>query len=701
MTELTAEAVVDRIVPRTPRLSPDGRWVAFVSGAIGRTGKHPVSGLWLAPADGSAPPRELAPSDAEDHEPRWAPDSGSVFFLSDRDERGTAQLYRVGLDGGAPERLTDWTAGVHAHVWLPGRAGVVAEAKSDRSADSGGGANGPGVVAAQDEIGRSADPEVGANGSGEAQSRIPVPDPGVVVFVAPDRDFQPADPRVRVVTASGTRTGEPGRTWDTVARPDRLWLLDPRTRAVSALGNFGQRHVVEVAARPDGGALAVFTWSVADRDPGLFEPGLHLVDPGTGAVRDLGTPALEASSLTWWRGETGWHLAYLGLTPPGLVGGRAVFEVGETSGEHRNLTAGLTVCPDELVPAGDGPPLALFAEGLDTTVRRLEPATRTFAELTRAPGSLKSLSAGGGKIAVVASTATEPDAVHAGSPAGPLARLTESPLPGIRWGTRERLSYRAEDGLELDGLLILPPGKTREDGPFPLVTLVHGGPDDRYADRFHLNWYPSGQWLATAGFAVFLPNPRGGWGHGHAFAVSVAGAVGGAEFTDILTGIDRLVDDGVADPRRLGIGGGSHGGFMAAWAVTQTDRFAAALVSAGVIDWRVLAATGDLTRFDAALGGPDGSTSPITHAHHIRTPVLILHGEEDTNVPLSQADLLHHALRDRGVEHEYVVYPREGHSFRERGHQIDVLRRAREWFSRWLAPERLPSVRIGQEARPV
>jgi dipeptidyl aminopeptidase/acylaminoacyl peptidase len=669
--ELTAEAVVDRIVPRTPRLSPDGRWVAFVSGPVGRVGKHPVSGLWLAPADGSAPPRELAPSDAEDHEPRWAPDSGSVFFLSDRGDRGTAQLYRVGLEGGEPERLTNWSAGVHTHVGLPGRAGVVAEGAGDRAADSGVGAS------------------------------VPSSDRGPVVFVAPDPDHRPADPRVRVVTAGGSRAGEPGRTWDTVARPDRLWLLDPRTRAVRALGDFGERHVVEVAARPDGGALAVLTWSVADRDPGLFEPRLHLVDPGTGAVRDLGAPALDASSLTWWLDETGWQLAYVGRTPPELFGGRAVFEVDEPGGEPRNLTAGMTVCPDELVPAGEGPPLALFAEGLDTTVRRLEPATRTFAELTRAPGSLKSLSAGGGKIAVVASTATGPDAVHAGSPAGPLTRLTESPLSGIRWGTQERLSYRAEDGLELDGLLVLPPGKTREDGPFPLVTLVHGGPDDRYADRFHLNWYASAQWLATAGFAVFLPNPRGGWGRGHAFAVSVTGAVGGAEFTDILTGIDRLVDDGVADPRRLGIGGGSHGGFMAAWAVTQTDRFAAALVFAGVIDWRVLAATGEQTRFDAALGGPDGSTSPITHAHRIRTPVLILHGEDDTNVPLSQADLLHHALRDRGVEHEYVVYPREGHSFRERGHQLDALRRTREWFARWLAPERLSGVRIGQETQPV
>ncbi|MEU4251387.1 prolyl oligopeptidase family serine peptidase [Amycolatopsis sp. NPDC026612] len=630
MGKLTAEAVVDRMVPRTPRLSPDGRWVVFVSAPVGRAGKHPDSALQLAPADAGERPRELAPAAAEDREPRWSPDAEWVYFLSDRAERGTAQVYRVRRDGGAPERLTDRRTGVRDYVVLP---------------DGGG-----------------------------------------LVLIAPEETDRLADPRVRVVEGGldrvpGAAGPAPRATWDTVERPDRLWLLDPATLATRALGDFGRRHVVEAALRPDGTTLAVLTWSVADRDPGLFEPGLHLLDVATGARSELGVPALEASSLTWWRDEAGWRLGYLGLTPPALIGGQAVFEV-DGDGTHRNRTAGASRCPTELAGTGGGPPLALFAEGLDTTVRRLEPATGTFAELTRARGGLQFLTVGGGKIAAVASTAAEPDAVHAGPPEGPLTRLGEPPLRGIRLGTQERLFYRAEDGLDLDGLLILPPGRTRDDGPFPLVTLVHGGPYDRYADRFHLAWYPSGQWLAAAGFAVFLPNPRGGLGHGHAFAASVAGDVGGAEFTDLLAGVDLLVEEGVAEEGRLGIGGGSHGGFMAAWAVSQTDRFAAALVSAGVIDWPLLAATGDHTRFEAALGGPENS--PITHAHRIRTPVLILHGEDDTNVPLSQAQLLHRALRDR--EHEYVVYPRENHSIRERGHQLDVLRRTREWFSRWLPP---------------
>ena len=301
-----------------------------------------------------------------------------------------------------------------------------------------------------------------------------------------------------------------------------------------------------------------------------------------------------------------------------------------------------------------------------------------------------------GEVAALATTSYEPKDVHAGPPGGPLIRVSDtSPeLRRIRWGTQERLSCQASDGLGLDGLLILPAGKSRADGPFPLITWVHGGPYDRYADQLMLPPHSPGQWLATAGYAVFLPNPRGGQGHGHDFAVAVAGSVGGGEWTDILTGIDRLIADGVADSGRLGIGGGSHGGFMTAWAIGQTDRFKAALMTAGISDWGMLVATGEAGTLEAELGGSCGwegpgphlhdQISPISFASKVRTPVLIVHGEDDTNVPLGQAIYFHRALSRFGAEHEFVIYPREGHGFVERNHQLDLLRRTRAWFDRWL-----------------
>lgn len=507
------------------------------------------------------------------------------------------------------------------------------------------------------------------------------------------RGFCPLiDPSLVAVVAPEHREQQDVRVWGRDPVVDRLWLLNLRDHTMRPLGDFGGRHVREVTQRPDGGPLAVLTWSAAELDPGAFEPAIHLLDLADGTVRDLGGVAAESSGLTWWRRESGWQLVHLGRTPPGLVGGMAVLSLCPETGERQNLTAGMTSCPVEIIDAAQ--PLIVCADGLDTVLRPLAAP----GEPSRMRGLVQSVTASrdGAVVAAVVSTAYEPPDVRAGFRHGPLTRLTDtrSELHGIEWGVQERLAYRAADGLALDGLLILPPGKSRVDGPFPLVTLVHGGPYGRHADRFMLNWYPSGQWLAAAGHAVFLPNPRGGQGHGHEFAATVAGAVGLDEWNDIVTGIDLLVAEGVADPARLGIGGWSHGGFMAAWAIGQTTRFKAALVGAGISDWGMLVATGEEGTAEAALAGSSGwegpgphphdRLSPISFASRIRTPTLIVHGAEDTNVPVSQAEFLHRALRRFGVEHEYVVYPRENHRIRERGHQLDLLERTRVWFDRLL-----------------
>lgn len=388
------------------------------------------------------------------------------------------------------------------------------------------------------------------------------------------------------------------------------------------------RHAAEVARHPDG-RLAVITWSSPKIDPGLLNPALHVVE--NGKITDLGPTPADAGKPVWWCDE----IVYLALTPPHLQGGNAVFDQ-----RHRNLTEGMPACPVDLVQDDGHAPIMVVATGLDTEFHRL----------------------GQGMLARI---------TGAHRPRG------SQPVDGIPWGAQERLRYQAQDGLELDGLLVLPVHKTREDGPFPLVTLVHGGPYDRWADDFQLQWVPSAQWFAHQGIASFLPNPRGSLGRGHEFARAVAGRVGREEWHDIETGIDLLIRQGVADPDRLGISGWSHGGFMAAWATTQTDRFQAALVGAGISDWPKQIAHGEWGAFEAALGDSPAH-SPITFAHRIRTPLLIVHGADDTNVPVEQAELLHAAVPGS----ELVVYPGEGHSLRIREHRLDLLNRARRLFAK-------------------
>jgi dipeptidyl aminopeptidase/acylaminoacyl peptidase len=170
--------------------------------------------------------------------------------------------------------------------------------------------------------------------------------------------------------------------------------------------------------------------------------------------------------------------------------------------------------------------------------------------------------------------------------------------------------------------------------------------------------------------------------------------MGGDEWLDVVAAVDAAVERGIADADRLGIGGWSQGGFLSAWAVTQTDRFKAAVVGAGPTDWTMLSATSDLPSFESALAGGaawdesrrrlSDERSPLVHAGAISTPVLILHGQQDERIPLHQAVALHRALRGSGVPVELVTYPREPHAVHERKHQSDILRRVRAWYDRWL-----------------
>ncbi|MEV6847573.1 prolyl oligopeptidase family serine peptidase [Actinoplanes sp. NPDC051411] len=591
----------------------------------------------------------------------------------------TAELV---VDGRAPRTPALAPDGrLLAYVLTPGELWI---------ADVDGGAPARRVAAAGSRPRWSADSGTLFFLSGGAVHRFVLADGTVTALTGPDAgiaDHLPlADSVVVALIAEDVRDDDDPLVVGVHERRARLRLLDLRTGLIGTPDVFAGRHVVELRQRPGGGPLAVLTRESSDDDHGPRTGRLHLFDPATGTASDLGPAGVDARSLAWWPSPSGHQLGYLALTPPGLQAGTAVFDVA-----GHNHTAGLPRCPTELCQTG-GAPLVLFADGLDTTLARLDPAGVTT--LSHHPGRLDHLTAAGDRIAALGSTRYRPADVYAGPVAGPLRRITDTrpELAGITLGAQRPLHYRASDGLELDGLLVLPPGVS--EGPLPLVTIVHGGPYDRHADRLQLSWDPSAQWLAAAGYAVFLPNPRGGQGHGHDFAARVAGRVGREEWTDILTGIDLLVARGVADPGRLGIAGWSHGGFMAAWAVGRTGRFRAALVGAGVADWGMLAAYGQNGRFEAALGGstgwegagphPHDAVSPVSFAGRIRTPVLILHGAEDTNVPVGQAVYLHRALRHFGAEHEFVIYPREGHSFRERAHQLDVLRRTRAWFDRWL-----------------
>jgi dipeptidyl aminopeptidase/acylaminoacyl peptidase len=267
--------------------------------------------------------------------------------------------------------------------------------------------------------------------------------------------------------------------------------------------------------------------------------------------------------------------------------------------------------------------------------------------------------------------------------------VADTIFPDVR-----KVGWTAADGLDVEGLLLTPKDA---EGPFPLLTLVHGGPTWCW-NAYFSDSEPNSVLLAASGYAVLLPNPRGSTGRGHAFAQAVIDDPGGKDFEDILAGIDMCIASGVADPDRLGISGLSYGGYMTAWAVTQTDRFAAAVGHSVMSNWVSFHLTSDISAWDDFVigeewddpSGPYVKWSPIYHSRGCTTPTLIIQGQMDRCTPVGQAEELFNAIARAGAETELVVYPREGHVPVERAHALDSILRTQAWFDRHLRPEMQP-----------
>ena len=263
-------------------------------------------------------------------------------------------------------------------------------------------------------------------------------------------------------------------------------------------------------------------------------------------------------------------------------------------------------------------------------------------------------------------------------------------VEGVQFPDVRTVRWASADGLEIEGRLMTPAGAA---GPLPMLVLVHGGPTWCWNAVFS-DSEPNAVLLAAAGYAVLLPNPRGSTGRGHAFARAVIGDSGGKDFGDIMAGVDWCVAAGVADPGRLGISGLSYGGFMAGWAVTQTDRFKAAVAFSVVANNQSFFLTSEVAGYaemilDGAWSDPAGQfpgRSPIFHAHRCSTPTLVIQGQLDRCTPVGQGEELFGAIARTGTECELVVYPREGHVPVEREHLLDALQRTQEWFDRHLKP---------------
>ena len=633
---LTPEQLATMTRVGDARLAPDGTAVVFVVDQASKDGENEQAALWIAPFDSTSAgaARQFTSGLANDRAPRWSPDSGRIAFLSDRAERGKSSVYVMPADGGEGIRVFDQQGELSGLTW-------------------------------------SSDGRFLA-----------------VLFTEPET----AEEKKR------KEDRDDANVWDHEQKYQRLWVIDPDAKTATCVSP-DARQVRSYAWAPDAERFVICATGNARIDDLFTENELEIIPRGGGEPTSIGTLTGVASDLTW--SSDGRYLVYRSSAGQ-VVHGEHVYRINADGSDRVCLTEGYSGTVEGLSSQDGGSSLVLScAEGVDFAAHWLSWDGEMSPLLSRQEGWADvpaSVSCDRRRLGLVWQTGVEPENVHvaevADGRAGALRKVTDfnNGITTAALGTVSSVSWTSDEGIDVEGLLVLPHGYV-EGQRYPTIALVHGGPTWAWSRWFHGSWHDWGQMLAGRGYAVLLPNPRGSTGRGSEYMNANAGDIGGGEYRDMMTGVDALIERGIADPDRLGIGGWSWGGYMTAWTVSQTTRFKAAVMGAGLPNMVSDNYIGDIPSANLSYFSESAAQNPepfwersaIRYIRNVTTPVLILHGAADDRVNPMQGKEMYVALRSLGLPVEFVTYPREGHSIRERKHQIDLMNRVIAWYERYLS----------------
>jgi dipeptidyl aminopeptidase/acylaminoacyl peptidase len=482
--------------------------------------------------------------------------------------------------------------------------------------------------------------------------------------------------------AQRERDKDDGRVVDRDTRHPCVWMLDISTSALTRVTAPGWR-ITGLEWLPDGSRLA----AVATDAPAVdaFNERLYTIDVATGRFTPVGQQRGPIGEIAV--SPDGRTIAYVGARVDGPEP-HDLYLQPVNGGPARNVTATTIDRPVSQPKWIDNESLAVIvARGFrsEIVVFARDGRARPVDKLAVSPsvfGMSKT-----GAFAYAGETATRAPELWLRPPDGEARAVTtvNSSWSSIPIASPEFVKYKTFDGLEIEAALLK--AQAAAPGKRPFVVLVHGGPTGRWADAFE----PWGQLLAARGYVVLYPNVRGSTGYGQKFVEMNRADWGGGDFKDVMAGVDWAIAQGLADPNRLGIGGWSYGGYMAAWAVTQTTRFKAAVSGAPVIDMASEFGTENGSAYDEWFYGTPYdrlqgfvNSSPITFVKNARTPTLLLQGEDDETDPIGQSQQFYRGLKRYGVDAELVIYPREPHGLREEKHLLDRLNRIVAWYDRHL-----------------
>ncbi|XVH32858.1 S9 family peptidase [Haloferacaceae archaeon DSL9] len=632
--------------PESPQLSPDGEQVAFVRKTPADDESYEAT-IYLVPADGDGEPRQFTVDEGVDGAPRWSPGGDRLAFVSTRGEDDDRpQLWVLPTTGGEARRVTAVPGGVRSIAWSPnGEKIAFLQATTERERDEGLDLD----ISEEDEYERE------------------TPDPRVI-----DRLVY----RQAARYIDGTRS--------------HVYVADLETDESERLTDGDYDH----------GSPA---WSDSST---LYYTSKRRDDPDDNVLVDIFAYNLETDEETEVHRTTGW-MASLAVTADDRIAyprtpeekasmRQTDLEVFDReSGETTVLTADL----DRTVqPVGfEWDPEEAFVyfitpdEG-DYVVRRARGDGSAAPEVVVADGHATECAVGDDLIAFARSEWDHPgDVFVAARDGGAATRLTElnaAYLADRHVGEPEELRYEADDGTELQGWLLTPPGFD-PDETYPLAVEIHGGP--------HAMWSTSGtmwhefQTLAARGYVVFWSNPRGSTGYGEEYATAIERNWGEVTMSDVMAGVELVCERDYVDDTNAFVTGGSFGGFMTGWIVGNSDFFTGAVAQRGVYDLSSFYGSTDafkLIEFDFGASPWEDpeflwEQSPVAHAKHAMTPTLVIHADNDFRVPVSNGEMFYLFLKKNGVDTRFVRYPREGHELSrsgEPGHIVDRIERIVRWF---------------------
>lgn len=631
----------------TPRVSPDGKRVVYtVSEAVMTADKSEfVTQIWMAPIGDTTKPNgaqsslprsvQLTFGDKSSTNPKWSPDGNWIAFTSNRKDNKN-NIYLLNLNGGEAEPLTDVKTGVTNFAWSPDGRSIafrMADAKTDEEEKNDKAKNDFRWVDENIKFSRLYVIPLEKNSSGKREPRKLTSDN----YNVDDFDWSADGSRI----AFGHTKSPVANDWTT----SDVSIVEVVSGKVTALANTPAAENSPVFS-PDGKSIAVL---VSDNPPRWAQSGNIQIYPASG-----GAPKSLALSYDAQPGIAGW------------------------SADSKRIYFA--------EPKGTGTQLYV----VDVAANRIQEIKTTTAVY----GGM-SLNRSGTTFGFVRQTSDTPSDVFVASATDftpvQISRVNgDMKLPAM--GRTEVITWKSKDGKPIEGLLTYPVGY-QTGQRVPLILNIHGGPAGVFQQSFlgGRGAYPLAT-FSSRGYAILRPNPRGSSGYGTDFRRANIKDWGMGDYQDLMTGVDFVIQLGVADPNRLGVMGWSYGGFMTSWVVTQTKRFKAASAGAPVTNLMSFNGTADIPGFvPDYFGGQSWDIidvyqkhSPMFNVKGVSTPTMVQHGEADVRVPISQGYEFYNALKAQGVPSRMLVLPRQPHGPNEPKMQVAAMQANLDWFEKYI-----------------